>query len=108
MGAFIDNESSDSTLSPYSHAAGYTKCKRTELVSCSDIRTDVMKLAGSNYNIPETNQYSDYKEMILEIKPDILNDIYHLFCLDDTENKVNHSFALINDYKTHCNSVYSI
>ena len=73
MGAFIDNESSDSTLSPYSHAAGYTKCKRTELVSCSDIRTDVMKLAGSNYNIPETNQYSDYKEMILEIKPDILS-----------------------------------
>ena len=32
-----------------------------------------MKLAGSNYNIPETNQYSDYKEMILEIKPDILS-----------------------------------
>ena len=73
MGAFIDNESSDPALSPYSHAAGYTKCERTDLVACSDIRTDVMKIAGDTYNIQEKNQYIDYKKMILEIKPDIVS-----------------------------------
>jgi len=48
-----------------------------------------------NYMYIESDLYAHF-----EIKPDILNDIYHLFCLDDTENKINHSFALINDYKT--------
>ena len=73
MGAFIDNESSNPSLSPYSHAAGYMKCERTDLVACSDIRPNVMRIAGQKYNIPETNQYTDYKKMILEIQPDIVS-----------------------------------
>ena len=73
MGAFIDNESSNPKLSPYSHAAGYIKCERTDLIACSDIRTDVMKIAGDTYNIQEKNQYTDYKKMILETKPDIVS-----------------------------------
>ena len=73
MGAFIDNESSDPALSPYSHAAGYTKCERTDLVACADIRTDVMSIAGETYNIQKKNQYTDYKKMIVETKPDIVS-----------------------------------
>ena len=73
MGAFIDNESSDPELSPYSHAAGYTKCKRTDLIACSDVRSDVMEIAGNTYNIPKKNQYTDYKKMILETNPDIVS-----------------------------------
>ena len=73
MGAFIDNESSDPALSPYSHAAGYTKCERTDLVACADIRPDVMRIAGETYNIQKKNQYTDYKKMIVETKPDIVS-----------------------------------
>ena len=40
MGAFIDNEVSADRY-PYSHAAGYEACDRTELVACSDLRPDV-------------------------------------------------------------------
>ena len=40
MGAFIDNEQRGASRfkQPYSHAAGYEACERTELVACSDLR----------------------------------------------------------------------
>jgi hypothetical protein len=43
------------------------------------------------------------KEIIFNIRPDIQNDIYHLFCLDDKDNEYYVDIAYIPDYKT---SVY--
>jgi hypothetical protein len=43
------------------------------------------------------------KEIIFNIRPDIQNDIYHLFCLDDKDNEYYVDVAYIPDYKT---SVY--
>ena len=37
MGAFIDNEV-PAAMRPYSHAAGYEACERTDLIACSDLR----------------------------------------------------------------------
>ena len=50
MGAFIDNEQRGASRfrQPYSHAAGYEACERTELVACSDLRPDVLEQAGSD------------------------------------------------------------
>ena len=48
MGAFIDNEQRGASRfkQPYSHAAGYEACERTELMACSDLRPDVLEQAG--------------------------------------------------------------
>lgn len=40
------------------------------------------------------------KEIILKIRPDIQNDIYHVFCLDENENEYYIDVAYIPDYKT--------
>ena len=60
MGAFIDNEVS-ADWGPYSHAAGYEACERTELVACSDLRVDVMGQVGQRYGVPSDAQYTDYR-----------------------------------------------
>ena len=76
MGAFIDHEMPEGLHHrplPYSHAAGYEACDRTDLVACSDIRQDIMAHAGSRYGIPTTRQYSDYTEMIEQERPDLLS-----------------------------------
>ena len=76
MGAFIDNESSPGDLAhrlPYSHAACYETCDRTELVACSDLRVDVMEQVGQRYEVPKERQYTDYKEMITRERPDIVS-----------------------------------
>ena len=72
MGAFIDNEVSEER-GPYSHAAGYEACERTELIACSDLRKDVMEQVGLRYGVPEEKQYLDYKEMIAKEQPDIVS-----------------------------------
>jgi predicted dehydrogenase len=72
MGAFIDNEV-PVERGPYSHAAGYEACDRTEMVACSDLREDVMEKVGERYNVPKERQYVDYKEMIDKEQPDILS-----------------------------------
>lgn len=72
MGAFIDNEV-PVERGPYSHAAGYEACDRTELVACSDLRVDVMRKVGERYGVPEEKQYVDYKEMIDRERPDIVS-----------------------------------
>ena len=71
MGAFIDNEVTHGR--PYSHAAGYEACERTELIACSDVRIDVMERAGERYGIPKKRQYTDYRELIEREQPDILS-----------------------------------
>ena len=40
------------------------------------------------------------KEIILKIRPDIQNDIYHLFCIDEKEDDFYLDIAYIPDYKT--------
>ena len=40
------------------------------------------------------------REQIFLIKPDIQNDIYHLYCLDETLKEQQHSIAHIPDYNT--------
>ena len=71
MGAFIDNEGPGRL--PSSHAAGYEACDRTDLVACSDLRTDVMEAFGKRYNVPKERQYLDYQEMLAEQRPDIVS-----------------------------------
>lgn len=72
MGAFIDNEAPEER-GPYSHAAGYEACARTEMVACSDLRVDVMAQAGLRYGVSREKQYTDYREMIDKEQPDIVS-----------------------------------
>ncbi len=75
MGAFIDHEVVEMKhiVHPYSHAAVYTACDRTELVACSDLRPEVMAETGRQYGIPPDKQYLDYREMIDVERPDIVS-----------------------------------
>ncbi len=75
MGGFIDNEivGAPNHVPPYSHAAGFYACDRTELVACADFRTDVMEEFGKRYDIPKERQYTDYKEMIAQENLDIVS-----------------------------------
>ena len=72
MGAFIDNEV-PSNMRPYSHAAGYEACERTDLIACSDLRVDVMEQVGERYGIPADKQYTDYRAMLAREAPDIVS-----------------------------------
>ena len=75
MGAFIDNEAVDRKyiVPPYSHAASYRACERTELVACSDLRPEVMAEVGKQYGVPQDRQYLDYRQMIDVERPDIVS-----------------------------------
>lgn len=75
MGAFIDNEVPDyeAIRLPYSHAAGFFAEERTALIACADLRTDVMAHFGNRYNVPTSNQYTDYREMLEKEQPDIVS-----------------------------------
>ncbi|RIK38521.1 MAG: hypothetical protein DCC55_20915 [Chloroflexi bacterium] len=75
MGGFIDNEvvGSPGHVPPYSHAAGFYACPRTQLVACADVRTDVMEQFGLRYDIPKSSQYTDYREMIAKEQLDIVS-----------------------------------
>src|SRR5687767_14146551 len=76
MGAFIDNEEWDGprpSPPPYSHATGYEACDRTQLVAGSDLRPDVLEQFGARYGVPPQRRYADYRQMILEQRPDILS-----------------------------------
>ncbi|MBV7338244.1 Gfo/Idh/MocA family oxidoreductase [Chloroflexi bacterium TSY] len=75
MGGFIDNEvvGAPKHVPPYSHAAGFTYCTRTDLVACADLRVDVMEEFGNRYNVPKASQYTDYREMIARENLDIVS-----------------------------------
>ncbi len=72
MGAFIDNEVPPARR-PYSHAAGYEACERTDMVACSDLRPEVMEQVGRRYGVPADRQYTDFRQMIEVEKPEILS-----------------------------------
>jgi len=75
MGGFIDNEVAGlpNHVPPYSHAAGFVACDRTDLVACSDVREDVMEQFGLRYNIPKSRQYTDYRAMIAQENLEIVS-----------------------------------
>ncbi|MEX1020392.1 MAG: Gfo/Idh/MocA family oxidoreductase [Litorilinea sp.] len=75
MGGFIDNEvvGAPKHVPPYSHAAGFYACPRTDLVACADVRTDVMERFGERYDIPKERQYTDYRAMIANENLDIVS-----------------------------------
>ena len=75
MGGFIDNEvvGSPKMALPYSHAAGYMACERTDLIACADVRPDVMAEFGKLYKIPSSGQYTDYRELIDKERPEVLS-----------------------------------
>jgi predicted dehydrogenase len=75
IGAFIDNEvvGRGHHLLPYSHAAGYEACPRTTLIAGADLRPDVLSAFGGRYDVSSEHRYTDYREMILKERPDILS-----------------------------------
>ena len=83
MGAFIDNERVGHLSSevasylaqnlPVSHAASFFAEERTDLIACSDLRTEVMMEFGKRYNVPAERQYTDYREMLEKEQPDIVS-----------------------------------
>lgn len=75
MGGFIDDEVADRFpwMLPYSHAAGYMAVGRTELVACADVRPEAVTRFGERYNIPASGQYTDYRQLIKEQRPDIVS-----------------------------------
>ena len=75
MGAFIDNEvvGTPHHVPPYSHAAGYEACDRTDLVAGVDLRPDVLEVFGQRYGVGKDHLYTDYKELIAKEQPDILS-----------------------------------
>ena len=76
MGGFIDYEVAPGVPArslPYSHAACYEACARTDLVACSDLRGDVMEQFGQRYNIPKERQYTDFRELIDRERPEIVS-----------------------------------
>jgi predicted dehydrogenase len=75
MGAFIDNEVAGRPNAnlPYSHAAGYEACDRTELVAGADPRADVLEQFGQRYGVGPDHQYTDFRELIVNEQPDIVS-----------------------------------
>ncbi len=75
MGAFIDNEVAGRSTSvlPYSHAAGYEACDRTDLVAGSDMRSDVLDMFGERYGVGPEHRYTSHEDLILNERPDILS-----------------------------------
>jgi len=75
MGAFIDNEviGYPAIALPYSHAAGFAACERTEIIACSDVREEVMEKFGQTYGVSKEKQYGNYRELIDQEQPDLVS-----------------------------------
>ena len=74
MGATIDDEVKDRPNShlylPYSHAAAFAACDRTELVAVCDPMAERAEEVRQRYGA--ATAYTDYQEMIHREKPDII------------------------------------
>ncbi len=75
MGAFIDNEVAGRPNAnlPYSHAAGYEACDRTELVAGADPRSEVLEQFGERYGVGPDHLYTNFRELIVNERPDIVS-----------------------------------
>ena len=80
MGGFIDNEviGTPGFYPPYSHGGGFFASERTDLVACSDFRTDLMDEFGRNYGVPGGGQYTDFREMVAAENLDIVSVATHV------------------------------
>jgi hypothetical protein len=70
------------------------KPKITEIVKPNDTK-EVKEVK----QVKETNKEFVRKQIVFKIKPDIQNDIYHLYCLNGLE-EIYYKVAYIPDYKT--------
>ena len=73
MGGTIDEEVRATPFGalPYSHAAGYTAFERTDLVAAADVVEEKAQYVCNKWDIPK--YYLDYREMIVQEKPDIIS-----------------------------------
>jgi predicted dehydrogenase len=55
------------------HLAGYAKCPEVELAAFCDIIPERARKAADEYGIPGAKVYTDYKKMLAEEKPDVVN-----------------------------------
>ena len=80
MGGFIDNEvvGEPGNFPPYSHGGGFYASERTDLVACSDFRTDLMDAFGRKYDVPAEGQYTDFREMVASEDLDIVSVAIHV------------------------------
>lgn len=75
--------------------------KNIKSEACSTSSNQIKEsIKEPNKNFFDNKQKQNKKEIIFKIRPDIQNDIYHLFCLDDKENEYYIDVACIPDYKT--------
>ncbi|MBM3458747.1 MAG: hypothetical protein FJX77_09475, partial [Armatimonadetes bacterium] len=75
MGGFIDNEvvGYPGIVPPFSHAAGYEACARTELAACADLRPEILTVFGERYGIPPERRYTDYRLLLEKEQPEIVS-----------------------------------
>lgn len=75
MGAFIDNEVAgrDRIALPYSHAAGYEACPRTDLIAGSDVRSEVLDRFGERYGVAPAHRFTDHRAMLAAERPEIVS-----------------------------------
>ena len=80
MGGFIDNEvvGEPGVVFPYSHGGGFVASDRTELVACSDFRTDLMDAFGRQFGVPAGSQYTDFRKMVADEGLDIVSVATHV------------------------------
>ncbi len=75
MGATIDDEVRDRPNSelwlPYSHAAGYDACGRTDLAAVADPIAEKAEAIAKRYRA--ANWYTDYREMVEKEQPDVVS-----------------------------------
>lgn len=73
MGGFIDDElvNHPDFVPPYCHAGAYVAAEETVLVAAADILRERLDRLGERWNV--SARYTDYREMILAERPDILS-----------------------------------
>ncbi len=74
MGGFIDDEVVDdpTVVRPYSHAAVFGACTRTELVACSDLRVDIMEEFGVLFACFPYRKFWTYKLKVIRLMSGLL------------------------------------
>ena len=80
------------------------RCDSINIIQSKNKNINVYDNKTKNTNDFTTNfkrENNVNKEIIFQIRPDIQNDIYHLYCIDNADSKlINHDIAFIPDYKT--------
>ena len=67
------NPSTDGFAMAYRHAPGYQRLDDCELVACADVVPENAQAFARIHDIPPGHVYTDYEEMLSEIRPDIVS-----------------------------------